>query len=75
MAYSIDLYAINLKKKSVPEKSVRILNNIRRFTPEGLALIAFGCRLTAEPTNIVSSRQVKLPRISDRVAGFPTGVM
>jgi hypothetical protein len=50
VAYSIDLYAINLKKRNVPEKFARISNYIRRFTPEGGASNAFVGRLAAEST-------------------------
>ena len=42
-AYSIDLYAINLKKKNVPERptQVSVMNyHIRRLTPEGVAFKA-----------------------------------
>jgi hypothetical protein len=73
-AYSIDLYAINLKKENVPEKSARISNNIRRFTPEGLAL-SFRLLPYGRAAKIVSSHQVKQSQISDLVASFPTGVM
>ena len=41
--YSIDLYAINLKKMDVPEKPTQVSvtnNHIRRLTPEGVALKA-----------------------------------
>jgi hypothetical protein len=42
-AYSIDLYAINLKKMNVPERPTQVsaMNyHIRRLTPEGVALKA-----------------------------------
>ena len=45
VTYSIDLYAINLKKKVVPEKHAQmsIVNHqIRRLTPEGVATRTFG---------------------------------
>jgi hypothetical protein len=72
-AYSIDLYAINLKKVTVPEKSIQY--QIRRFTPQRLAFNAFGCYLTEEPTKIVSSHLMKQSPISDLAAGYPTVVM
>ena len=72
-AYSIDLYAINLKKRHVPEESIQY--HVRRFTPEGLVSNAFGCCSWAESTNKVSSYQMKQFQISDLVTGHPTVVI
>jgi hypothetical protein len=57
----------------MPEETIKY--RIRRFTPEGLAVNAFGCRSMAELTKIVSSSQVKQSPASDLAIGYPTVVM
>ncbi len=52
VAYSIDLYAINLNEKGVPESHARmscIKRNIRLSTPMKVALNNYGCCPRAGP--------------------------
>jgi hypothetical protein len=61
--YSIDLYAINPKKKNVPERHNLILlvkQQIRRLTPEGRAFKTF---------------DLDHCHMSNRAVGYPAGVM
>ena len=51
-AYSIDLYAINLKKKNVPEKPTQVSRtnyHVRRLMSARVALKAICCNPEAEP--------------------------
>lgn len=57
-AYSIDLYAINLKKKNVPERSTQVSRtnyHVRRLISAKVALRASGCNSEADPIKKVSS--------------------
>ncbi len=65
VTYSIGLYAINLIERSVPENYAQISArncNIRRLTPEWVALNTFGCLPEAGSSVIVSSFLMGLAR-------------
>ena len=65
VTYSIGLYAINLIERSVPENYAQILIrncNIRRLTPERVALNISGCLPEAGSIIIVSSFLMGLAR-------------
>ena len=73
-AYSIDLYAINLKKKNVPERSTQVSRmnyHVRRLISARVALGAFSCNPKAEPIKRVSSYPMKQSRIFDLEAISP----
>jgi hypothetical protein len=73
-AYSIDLYAINLKKKNVPERSTQVSRtnyHVRRLTSAMVALRASCCNPEAVPIKKVSSHLMEQPQIFDLVMGYP----
>jgi hypothetical protein len=73
-AYSIDLYAINLKKKNVPERSTQVSrtnHHIRRLISARVVLRASCCNPEAEPIKKVSSYLMEQPQIIDLVVGYP----
>ena len=73
-AYSIDLYAINLKKKNVPERPAQVSRTnyrVRRLISARVALGASCCNPNAEPTKSVSSYSMEQPQIIDLVVGNP----
>ena len=65
MIYSIGLYAINLNERYVPESYAQIpaiVCDIRRLTPEWVAINIFGSRPEAGSSGIVSSFLMRLAR-------------
>jgi hypothetical protein len=78
-AYSIDLYAINLKKKNVPERSTQVSRtnfHVRLLTSARVAVRVSCCNTEAEPIEKVSSHLMEQPQIFDLVTGYPAaGVM
>ena len=78
-AYSIDLYAINLKKKNVPEKPTQVSRtnyHVRRLMSARVALRAICCNPEEEPIKEVSSHLMEQPQIFDLLVCYPAaGVM
>ena len=77
-AYSIDLYAINLKKKNVPERPTQVSRtnyHVRRLISARVAVRASCCNTEAEPIKKVSSHMMEQPRIFDLMVGYPAAGM
>ena len=78
-AYSIDLYAINLKKKNVPEKPTQVSRtnyHVRRLMSARVALRTICCNPKVEPIKKVSSQLMEQPQIFDLVVCYSAaGVM
>ncbi|VVB63795.1 Uncharacterised protein [uncultured archaeon] len=77
-AYSIDLYAINLKKKNVPERPTQVSRknyHVRRLISARVTLRASCCNPEAEPIKKVSSHLMEQHRIFDLMVGHPAAEM